>query len=522
MKPVRNLVVVLGDQLSRTSAAFRDFDAATDCVWMAENQQEATHVWCHKARLVLFFSAMRHFRDALEKRKYRVIYHALEADGRRDSGADFAAILAAGVRRVKPDKLVVLQPGDHRVQRMLQACAHDLGLALEVRDDDQFHCTPGQFDAWADGRKRLVMEDFYREMRRQYGVLMRDSRPEGGQWNLDKANREAFGRQGPGTVPRPPRFRPDAITRDVMDMVEARFGDHPGRLDGFNLPVTRRQALHALDAFVARRLPDFGTWQDAIWAGEHLLYHSQLSSSLNLHLITPQECIEAAVAQYEAGNAPLNSVEGFVRQILGWREFVRGVYWRCMPDYAGRNALAADLPVPAFFWDGDTDMACVADAMAGLIDQAYAHHIIRLMVLGLFALNAGVDPRAFHDWHMAMYTDAIDWVSLPNALGMSQFGDGGLLGTKPYCASGNYINRMSNHCAGCRYDYKKATGADACPFTTLYWDFLDRHAKRLDRNRRMNFQMKNLEKKRADGELMTSIRAQAGDLRQRIRQGGRI
>lgn len=522
MPAIRNLILVLGDQLDPALSALDDFDPDRDAVWMAENETEATHVWCHKKRLVLFFAAMRHYRDSLSERGFTVHYHALSDDRRRDSGRDFAEVLAASVRALQPQRLVMTECGDHRVQTMLEVCAAEHTIALQVRPDRHFYCDLDAFDEWADARNGLVLEYFYREMRRRHGVLMDGDTPHGGAWNFDKDNRESFGKSGPEGLPRLRRFRPDAVTRDVIAMVDARYGDHPGNTDGFDLPVTHAEARTALRDFIDNRLANFGPYQDALWTDLQFAYHSRLSAALNLHLIDPRDCVDAAVAAYDAGDAPINSVEGFVRQILGWREFVRGVYWREMPGYMQRNALGADLPVPQSFWDGDTDMACVGDAMGNVLANGYAHHIQRLMVLGLFALNAGVHPRAFHDWHMAMYLDAIDWVSLPNALGMSQFGDGGVLGTKPYCASGNYINKMSNYCRNCRFDHRKATGDDACPVTTLYWDFLDRNSDQLASNHRMGFQMKNLEKKRGDDTLMGEIRQRAKDLRERIHRSERV
>ncbi|MES1926937.1 cryptochrome/photolyase family protein [Salinisphaera sp. T31B1] len=522
MASIRNLVIVLGDQLDMTLSALDDFDPAQDAIWMAENETEATHVWCHHKRLVLFFSAMRHHRDALIDRGFEVIYHALTPDRRRDSGRDFGEILSARINERRPQRLVMTECGDLRVHRLLDATARAHDIALQVRPDRHFYCDLDTFEEWAAGRDGLVLEYFYRMMRRRHDVLMDGDEPEGGAWNFDKDNRESFGRDGPGDIPAPRQFRPDEITHDVADMVAARYAEHPGAYEGFDLPVTRQEARAALRDFIDHRLSRFGPYQDALWTDLHYGYHSRLSAALNLHLLDPRECVDAAVAAYRDGTVALNSVEGFVRQILGWREFVRGVYWQQMPGYAQRNALRADLPVPAFYWDGDTDMACVGDAMGNVLANGYAHHIQRLMILGLFALNAGVHPHAFHDWHMAMYLDAIDWVSLPNALGMSQFGDGGLLGTKPYCASGNYVNKMSNYCKNCRFDHRQATGDKACPVTTLYWDFLDRNAKTFEGNHRMVFQLKNLEKKRADEPLMSAIRDQASNLRQRIADGERI
>ena len=273
-------------------------------------------------------------------------------------------------------------------------------------------------------------------------------------------------------MPEPLHHPPDEITREVIELVNRRFNDHPGSLDEFAWPVTRTQALATLQRFIDERLPQFGRWQDAMWTGEPWLWHAHVSSSLNLKLLNPREVIAAAEAAYRDGRVPIESAEGFIRQILGWREFVRGIYWLEMPDYLERNALGANEDLPAWYWTGATDMACLADAIGQTLRLGYAHHIQRLMVTGLFALLYGAQPRQVHEWYLAVYVDAVEWVELPNTLGMSQYGDGGLMGSKPYVATGKYIQRMSNHCAGCRYDPAKATGDDACPFTTLYWDFL--------------------------------------------------
>lgn len=488
----RNLVVVLGDQLDVDSAAFDGFDNSADAVLMMEVAEEAAYVPQHKIRLALFFSAMRHFRDALRYKGRRVHYVTLEDDNNRGSQA---AEIARWAHKTRPGKLIVVQPGDYRVETAIRAACDDLGCDLEIREDTHFLCSRDAFRDHADGRQNLLMEHFYRGMRRRHGILMDGDKPEGGDWNYDFDNRDSFGKEGPGDIKAPRSFRTDDITDTVIEMVARRFPDSPGNLDGFDYPVTRDQARAALRDFIDHRLPDFGRFQDAMATDRPYLYHSRLSTSLNLHLLRPREAIDAAVAAYEDGDAPLNSVEGFVRQILGWREFVRGVYWLKMPDYADLNALDADAPMPAFFWTGDTEMNCIRQSVGQLIDTAYAHHIQRLMVLGLFAMLLGVRPWDVHRWHMSMYADAIDWVSLPNVLGMSQYGDGGVVGTKPYAASGNYINKMSDYCAGCRYNPKNAMGEDACPVTTLYWDFLARNRNRLKGNRRMGFQFRNLDRK---------------------------
>jgi deoxyribodipyrimidine photolyase-related protein len=510
---VRNLHLVLGDQIDRDSAVFDDFDTAQDAVWMAECAEENTHVWCHKLRIAFFLSAMRHFRDELEARDRRVFYHSLSKDPEDDKGNDFSELLAASIDELSPEKLIVVYPGDHRVLTALKDTAKEHDLKLEVREDRHFYDTPEGFAEWADGRKTLILETYYRQMRKHHKLLLEDDdKPVGGEWNYDQDNRETFGKQGPpDDIKAPRRFSTDKVTDEVLQMIESRFADHPGSLEHFDLPVTRADALAWLREFIDRRLPHFGKYQDAMWTDEHFGYHSRLSCLLNVKLLNPRECVDKAIAAYHDGHAPINSVEGFVRQIVGWREYVRGIYWLKMPGYLEKNFFGADADLPSFFWDGDTDMACVRDAMQNVLQHGYAHHIQRLMVLGLFAQIYGVDPRKFHDWHMAMYLDAIDWVSAPNTIGMSQFGDGGIVGTKPYCASGNYIDRMSNYCKNCRYKPKESTGDDACPFTTFYWDFLGRNYDLIKDNRRMTFQIKNYERKNSD--QLEEIAKRASQLR---------
>ena len=511
MTDLRQLVVVLGDQLDADAAAFDGFDAALDAVWMAEVAEESTHVWSGKVRTTLFLSAMRHFAGELRTAGRRVHYTALDDAGNRGS---LRAQLQADIERLRPQGLVMTAPGDWRVLQALREAAQAHGLPLDVREDRHFFCSVREFAAHARGRESLRLEYFYREMRQRHGVLMQGDAPEGGRWNFDAENREAFGATGPGQVPERTGFSPDAITREVAALVESRFGSHPGRLTGFAWPVTRAQALEALQRFVAERLPSFGRWQDAMWPGEPWLYHSHLSAALNLKLLNPREVVAAAVEAYRAGAASLASVEGFVRQILGWREYVRGIYWTRMPGYGELNGLDAHEDLPAWYWTGETDMACLRDALAQTLAHGYAHHIQRLMVTGLFALMYGVQPQQVHAWYLAVYVDAVEWVELPNTLGMSQYADGGLMASKPYVATGKYIQRMSPYCAGCRYDPAQRSGERACPFTTLYWDFLMRHATRLASNPRMALQVKNVA--RLDTAQVVAIRERAAA----IRQGG--
>ena len=487
--PVRNLVIVLGDQLDAESSALQGFDATQDVVWMAEVAEESTHVWSAKQRIAVFLSAMRHFANDLRAQGLPLVYTQLDG---ADNHGTLALALGHAITQLRPTALVMAAPGDWRVLQNLRAVAAEHHLPLDLRDDTHFFSTVREFAAHAKGRKQLRLEYWYRELRQKHGILMDGKVPVGGQWNFDADNRESFGKAGPQNVPPPTRFAPDAITLDVIAKVNTRFASHPGTLTSFGWPVTRAQALAALQAFIQERLPLFGLYEDAMWSGEPWLYHSHLSCALNLKLLGAREVVQAAEDAYRAGHAPLAAVEGFIRQILGWREYVRGIYWTQMPEYLEHNALDAQADLPDWYWTGETDMACLKDAIGQTLEHGYAHHIQRLMVTGLYALLLGVKPQAVHAWYLSVYVDAVEWVELPNTLGMGQFGDGGLMASKPYVASGKYIQRMSNHCKGCKYDPALSTGTSACPFTTLYWDFLMRHEPLLQKNPRMAMQLKNL------------------------------
>ena len=494
---VRHLVLVLGDQLDMQAAAFDGFDPATDVVWMAEVAEESTHVESSKPRTVMFLAAMRHFAQELRAAGRRL--HYTQLDDAHNAGS-LAAQLQSDLLRLQPAGLVMTAPGDWRVLQALKAAAGAAELALDIREDRHFYCSVREFAAHAKGRKSLRMEYFYREQRKRHGVLMQtqasgaalSDQPLGDQWNFDVDNREAFDAAGPGSVPARVRFAPDALTQEVISLVQSRFAAHMGRLDSFAWPVTRKQALESLRLFINERLPLFGRYQDAMWPRDPWLYHSHLAAALNLKLLNPREVVAAAEAAHASGRVALSSAEGFIRQILGWREYVRGVYWTQMPGYAERNALDAHEALPSWYWTGQTDMACLRDALQQTLEHGYANHIQRLMVTGLFALMLGVEPAQVHAWYLAVYVDAVEWVELPNTLGMSQYADGGVMGSKPYIATGKYIQRMSPHCKGCRYDPAQRSGDQACPFTTLYWDFLMRHQTSLARNPRMALQVKNL------------------------------
>ena len=475
------LVPILGDQLSPDLASLRGCDRDDTVVLMTEVWDEATYVKHHKQKIALVFSAMRHFAAELENDGWRVDYVRLTD---ADNSGSFTGEVARAIERHAPRAIRIVEAGEWRVQQALEEWAGQFACEVEILPDDRFLCSHAEFRAWAEGRTHLTMEYFYREMRRKTGLLMRaDGTPEGGSWNYDAENREPP-KAGLNPPPRP-RFAPDAITREVTDLVEARFASHFGSLAGFGWPVTRAEAEAAADVFFAERLAHFGPYQDAMLHGQDNLYHSMLSSSINLGLLDPLELCRRAEAAWREGRAPLNSVEGFIRQIIGWREYVRGFYWHEMPGLARANALDARRPLPEFYWTGATDMRCLADCIRATRENAHAHHIQRLMVLGNFALIAGIDPRQVEDWYLAVYADAYEWVERPNVAGMVLYADGGRLATKPYAASGNYINKMSDYCKGCRYKVSQKTGDDACPFNPLYWHFMVRHRDRLEANHRI-------------------------------------
>jgi deoxyribodipyrimidine photolyase-related protein len=497
------LRVVLGDQCSDSLSALEDVDPARDVVLMAEVRAECTYVRHHKQKIVLVLSAMRHFAERLRARGVTVAYSRLDDPANTQSLAGEVARIA---RAMGATRIVATHPGEWRVLQDMQGWAAATGLPVEIREDGRFLCALDRFRTWAGTRKQLRMEFFYREMRRASGILMEGpDQPAGGQWNFDHDNREPL---APGTrPPAPRRFAPDDVTQEVMALVAREFPDHFGTLDAFAWPVTAEDAAAALEDFVARRLPDFGRFQDAMAEGEPTLFHALIASAMNVGLLDPRDACAAAERAWRAGHAPLNAVEGFVRQILGWREYVRGLYWLRMPGYRETNALEARRPLPWFYWTGETELACLRAAITQTRDLAYAHHIQRLMVTGNFALLAGIDPAEVNEWYMVVYADAFEWVELPNTHGMALFADGGVMASKPYAASGAYINRMSDHCRGCAHDVKQATGAKACPFNYLYWDFIARHAERLARNPRMAMPLRTLAK--MDPVKVRAMRGQA-------------
>lgn len=486
---MKTLRLVLGDQLSRSISSLDGIDSDRDVVLLVEVGDEATYVRHHKQKIALVLSAMRHFAELLTGEGLAVDYVQMTD---ADNTGSFTGELARAQQRHQCDQVVVTEPGEWRVREMMNDWEELLGVPVEIRGDDRFLCSLDEFARWADGRKTLRMEFFYREMRRKTGWLMQGDKPRGERWNYDRENRKSLPKNV--ALPRRERFEPNRTTREVMELVESQFADHFGELDTFGWAVTREDALSALDDFVRNCLPGFGDFQDAMKNGEDYLFHALLSPYLNLGLLQPREVCEAALQAFEDDAAPLAAVEGFVRQILGWREYVRGLYWLKMPDYAQTNHLGANRPLPDFYWTAKTEMNCLRDTIESTRRNAYAHHIQRLMVTGNFALLAGISPAEVEDWYLRVYADAFEWVELPNTHGMALFADGGVIASKPYAASGAYINRMSDYCPGCRFDPKKKLGEKACPFNYLYWHFLIRNADPLRSNPRMGLAYKNLDR----------------------------
>ncbi|HSG90414.1 MAG TPA: cryptochrome/photolyase family protein [Pseudomonadales bacterium] len=506
--PSRRLVLVLGDQLGDRIPALEGLAPEDTRVLFCEVAEETSYAPHHALKIALVLAAMRHAAERLRAAGFGVEYTRLDDP---DNGGSFTAELDRALDREAVDEVRVTEAGEWRVQDALERWAAARDVTLTWVADDRFVCSREDFAAWIRGRKSVRMEHFYRQMRRQSGLLMDDGAPVGGKWNFDADNRRPL----PAPAKRPPivaplRVEPDAETRAVLDLVSRHCPDAFGTADAFAFAVTPEDARRAFAQFLEHGLPHFGDYQDAMAEDEDFIYHSLISIYLNIGLLDPLACCRAAETAWRDGQAPLNAVEGFIRQILGWREFVRGIYWHHMPEYAERNHLGADLPLPEFYWSADTGMNCMRRTIEATRRNAYAHHIQRLMVTGNFALIAGLEPRAVCDWYLGVYADAFEWVELPNTLGMALYGDGGLFASKPYAASGRYIDRMSDYCKGCRYDPKRADGDRACPFNYLYWDFIARQEERLRGNPRMGMMYKTMERMGAARiDAMRELAAQA-------------
>lgn len=484
-----SLRLVLGDQLSPSISCLKGYNSKTDTVLMCEVWDEASYVKHHKKKIAFLFSAMRHFAEELHQRGYKVNYTKLDNP---DNAGSFKNEVRRLLQKHQFNHIILTHPGEYRVLEDMRSWEREFGIAVEIRPDDRFLCTPEQFTDWAKDRKQLRMEYFYREMRKKYDILMHQDQPLGGQWNYDAENRKPP-KQGL-VVPAPFTAKIDYISHEVLSLIAERFDDHFGDLEPFYFAVTRDQALQVLDQFIDQRFSHFGDYQDAMIEGEPWMYHSHISFYLNCGLLLPLECVQAAEKAYQQGKVELNAVEGFIRQIIGWREYVRGIYWLKMPEYGAENFLQANRHLPDFYWTADTKMNCLRQCISETKQHAYTHHIQRLMVLGNFALLTGIDPKYVNEWFLIVYADAYEWVELPNVSGMILFADGGYLASKPYAAGGNYINKMSDYCKNCSYKVSKKNGSDACPFNYLYWDFLDRNRSKLQSNHRIAMMYKTFDR----------------------------
>jgi len=485
-----NLVLILGDQLSENISSLSNFDINQDVILMCEVWNEATYVPHHKKKIAFIFSAMRHFAEYLQSQGFNINY--IKLDDPENSGS-FSSEVKRMLTKHGPKRLIVTFPGEYRVLHEIQSWQDFLGIPIEIRNDDRFLCSPEEFRKWSKDKKALRMEFFYRDMRRKYNILIDNGIPTGGDWNYDSENRKP-----PSDevlfIPKPHMVEPDQITKDVIELVGKRFSGHFGNIYPFYFAVTRNEALVVLDKFINERLINFGDYQDAMIQGQPWMYHSHISFYLNCGLLDPLEVIQKAEKAYLDGQAPLNAVEGFIRQIIGWREYIRGIYWLKMPEYGSSNFLQAERKLPALYWGAPTKMNCLKQCVKETQENAYAHHIQRLMVLGNFALIAGIDPKEVNEWFLIVYADAYEWVELPNVTGMILFADGGFLGSKPYASTGAYINKMSDYCKNCSYSVTAKTGDKACPFNYLYWDFMIRNEDKLKGNPRLGFTYKNLER----------------------------
>jgi deoxyribodipyrimidine photolyase-related protein len=495
--PDKNLILILGDQLTVALSSLQKSAKDNSVILIAEVMSEATYVRHHKKKIAFIFSAMRHFAGELRLDGWTVDYVMLDDP---DNTGSLTGEVQRALLRHSCSKILVTEPGEWRLMEDMRRWDD-----TTILPDDRFIAGHSEFEQWADGRKAMRMEYFYRDMRRKTGLLMNGDKPEGGKWNFDHDNRKPAQRDL--LMPQPMRFSPDAITQDVLTLVGTRFADHFGDLEPYWFGATREQAEAAFDHFLDTGLAHFGDYQDAMLRDEKFLYHAVVSIYLNCGLLDPLAICRAVEARYHAGEVPLNAAEGFIRQVIGWREYVRGIYWLKMPEYAIGNALAATRKLPDFYWTADTQMTCIKACVTQTREEAYAHHIQRLMVTGTFALIAGIDPHELHEWYLAVYADAYEWVELPNVIGMSQFADGGLLASKPYAASGAYIDRMSDYCGSCAYSVKLKAGEKACPFNYLYWDFIARHKERIASNPRMSQMVRTYE--RFDDERQLEIASDA-------------
>lgn len=497
------LILILGDQLSPALASLRQWQQG-DVIVLAEVQAEAGYVRHHQHKIVLIFSAMRHFANSLREQGMQVKYFQYK----ERIASLYEAVASTLSQQPELTEVLLTEAAEYRLAQEISAWPALLKRPVTVLPDDRFIASTDMFRRWADGRSQFRMEYFYREMRRYTGLLMNGNEPEGGKWNYDHDNRQSC--PAHLVFPKPEPVAADAITAEVIQLVQQEFSGNIGDAGTFCLAVTGKDARAVFLDFVTHQLPLFGQYQDAMQLDQPFLFHSISAMYLNIGLLDVRWMCQKVEQAYREGKVPLNAAEGFIRQLIGWREYVRGLYWLLMPDYKTHNYFAAERALPAYYWHGNTSMRCMQQAISHTIKHAYSHHIQRLMITGNFALLAGLSVAEMNEWYLAVYADAFEWVQLPNTSGMALFADGGVLASKPYAASGNYIQRMSNYCQHCSYQVKKVTGEGACPFNALYWDFLARNEDKLATNARMQLAYQQWRRKPA--EAQQAIRDYAKEL----------
>lgn len=509
---MKKLRLIFWDQLSFSLSSLKDV-GSDDTILMCELREEVTRIRHHPKKIALWFSAMRHFAEELINKGINVRY--IDFNNILNTH-NLAQEVKRAVHSLSIKKIIVTEPGEYHLQQSIHSWKKSLGIDIEVRVDDRFLCSIEEFKKWASAKKELRMEYFYRNMRKKYNILMEsDLQPTGGLWNYDKENRKP---PSSNIIPiKRISHKKSDILKNVLELVRNNFKEHFGDLDPFYYAVTRDQALMELDHFIHQILPHFGNYQDVMLKGNAYIYHSLLSSYINIGLLLPIEVCQKTEAAYRQGKVSINSSEGFIRQILGWREFIRGVYWLKMPEYADLNVLSAKRALPNFYWGEKTHMTCVSEVVSHTKVHAYSHHIQRLMVTGNFALLAGLDVKEVQAWYLAVYSDAYEWVEMPNTLGMALFGDGGIVASKPYSASGQYINKMSNFCKQCYYHVKDMTGLKACPFNALYWNFLQKHRELFIKNPRLSFMYATWDK--FETSKKNAIESKAASILKKMEEG---
>lgn len=486
------LRLILGDQLNPTHSWFESVDPQVVYTVM-ELRQETDYVRHHAQKVLGIFAGLRDLATHLKTQGHRV--HDFRIDDLTNTQS-LTKNIQHLVTQYAVTKFEYQQPDEWRLDAQLEAFSKALPIPVEMVDSEHFYTTRDEAGAFFAKQKSWLMERFYRHMRTRHRVLMLDEkRPVEGQWNFDHDNRKRW----TGTPPEPQdrRVRHDhsALWACIQQAGVTTMGQ--AQASEFAWPLNRAEAFADLEHFIDQILPNFGDYQDAMSVGSWRMFHSLLSFALNTKMLKPQELVGRAEQAWQTGKISIATAEGFIRQILGWREYIRGMYWHHMPDYAQHNGFNHTTALPDWFWTGKTKMQCLSHSIGQSLEYAYAHHIQRLMVIGNFALLAGLNPSDLHRWYLGIYIDAFEWVELPNTIGMSQFADGGLLATKPYVSSAAYIDRMSDYCKGCYYDKKQREGARACPFNALYWDFFIRHEGKLKNNHRLGMVYRNIEKMEA-------------------------